>query len=682
MPSIHQVILKAVNPFDPTTFTPGNFWRENQDAAQTLESIHQEAITEIEALLDLVATNHRRHTVLLSGDSGSGKSYLLGRLKRKLNPKAFFAYIGPWPDSDYIWRHILRYTVDSLMQVPEGQKESQLMLWLKGLSVFTKSDIKKKIFNEPVWDALKSDRQKFIQHLKKTYDKKSIYNADFFFGVLHDLTNPDLESLAYEWLQGNDLSEESLKALKVKSSIETEIAAKEILSNLGRISSETQPIVLCFDNLDNIPKNEKGLPDLQALFDVNSMIHTEELKNFLMIISILTNYWKEYEQNLQPSDKQRINTEIQLRDINLEQAEKLLEDRLYPLHIQAAPKPESPIFPISEQALEIKFPQGKTKPRDTLILGGQLFEAYKQKVIAHLGVKAKVPDPVKPPTPKAKTLAAFQLLWQAEYNKTLAKIPKISFFATPEMLVMLQEALSALGVTAIQPKLFGGKLFSGYGFSYQLPTLPERIGIVWTEDLNKTNFYHVMSACQKAIEAKTCEKLYLIRAASVGTPALKGNQIYSQVFTGAPHKHIIPSLTDVHYLDTYHSLVNNALAKDLVIDGKVIELEELQTLMRDSQIFNKLSLFKDLDILPGAPNPPGTKPPAAPDEEIKNWALNFIKVHKFLGRQILIQNAINQFPKANAHQINQVIEQLIKENKIKILDPKAAVKSQTICWIP
>lgn len=150
MASINDIIQREVNPFDPTTFKPGNFWQEQQDSALTVESIHQEAITETEALLDLVAKDHRSRTVLLLGDSGSGKSYLLGRLKRTLNPKAFFAYIGPWSDSNYIWRHILRYTVDSLMHVPEGQQESQLMLWLKSLAAFKQLSMKELIFNESV----------------------------------------------------------------------------------------------------------------------------------------------------------------------------------------------------------------------------------------------------------------------------------------------------------------------------------------------------------------------------------------------------------------------------------------------------------------------------------------------------------------------------------------------------
>ena len=196
MASIEEIIRREVNPFDPTTFKPGNFWQEQQDSALTVESIHQEAIAEIESLLDLVTTDHRSRSVMLFGDSGSGKSYLLGRLKRTLNSKAFFAYIGPWSDSDYIRRHILRYTVDSLTQIPEGQQDSQLILWLKSLSAFTKRTLKQRIFDDSAWDVLQSDRQKFIRHLKTTYKQAGIYNADSFFGVLHDLTDPELYPLA------------------------------------------------------------------------------------------------------------------------------------------------------------------------------------------------------------------------------------------------------------------------------------------------------------------------------------------------------------------------------------------------------------------------------------------------------------------------------------------------------
>lgn len=192
MTNIDDLIKQEINPFDLSTAWSGNFWKEQQDSSLTVESIHETEIHQIIKVLEQVAQDHQTRSILLLGDGGCGKSYLLGRLKKQLNSKAFFAYIGPWADSSCICKHILQYTVDSLMQVPEDQKDSQLLLWLKSLSVFTSRTLKERIFDDHVWNLLQTNRQKFIKHLKETYKKAGIYNADSFFGVLHDLTNPEL----------------------------------------------------------------------------------------------------------------------------------------------------------------------------------------------------------------------------------------------------------------------------------------------------------------------------------------------------------------------------------------------------------------------------------------------------------------------------------------------------------
>ena len=204
MTPINNIIKRELNPFDQINFKPGNFWGEEQDSENSVDSIHQEVISEVEGLLQSVNQDNRSRSALLLGDSGSGKSYLLGRLKRTLNQKAFFAYIGPWADSDYIWRHVLRSTVDSLIQIPEGQEESQLILWLKSLSAFTRRNLKQRLFSDSIWQFMQSDRRKFIHHLKTTYNQAGLYNPEFFFGVLHDLTDPELYPIACEWLRGDD----------------------------------------------------------------------------------------------------------------------------------------------------------------------------------------------------------------------------------------------------------------------------------------------------------------------------------------------------------------------------------------------------------------------------------------------------------------------------------------------
>ena len=659
MTDINDIIKREVNPFDIINLKPTNFWAEEQDSKLMVESIHKEAIIEIEGLLDLVGQDHRSRTVLLAGESGSGKSYLLGRLKRTLNPKAFFAYIlCNWADSSNIWRHILRHTVDSLIQVPEGEKESQLMLWLKSLTAFTSSDITKRIFNDNFWEALQSNRQKFIKHLKDTYKKAGIYNPDMFFGVLHDLANPELYDLACEWLRGDDLNEDSMKEIKVKTCIDTEDAAKNILANFGRISTQTQPIVLCFDNLDTMPQLPEGFLDIQPFFNVNTTIHGDNLKNFLVIISVITNTLKRHFDRILPADKAGIHKTIQLKPITIEQAEALWAYQLQPLHQLANPRPESAIFPLNREILEKTYPGGKTMPRNALTLGREEYQ------------KCKV---ILPPPPPDPTPAEFKLLWQHEYTKSQGKITKISLLSSPDLIQMLQQSISSLKMQGVKTKLLSGK-YASYSLSYQHPTKREKLGIVWTEDSNMNSFYHIMNACQIAIQKNLCQTMYLIRGGDLGKPNMAGNQLYRQIFTDTNHVHIKPSLQSIHYLATYQSLVNSAKSQELVIGGKTINLQRLETLINESEILNQCTLLQDLKIVP-----PGPDPKPLP---VKDFLFNLVKTQHLLGKPTLIDNAISNFPTVNEAQINVLIQQLCQENKIQILNPKAKPEAQLICLVP
>jgi hypothetical protein len=677
MTDINDIIKREVNPFDIINLKPTNFWAEEQDSKLMVESIHKEAIIEIEGLLDLVGQDHRSRTVLLAGESGSGKSYLLGRLKRTLNPKAFFAYIlCNWADSSNIWRHILRHTVDSLIQVPEGEKESQLMLWLKSLTAFTSSDITKRIFNDNFWEALQSNRQKFIKHLKDTYKKAGIYNPDMFFGVLHDLANPELYDLACEWLRGDDLNEDSMKEIKVKTCIDTEDAAKNILANFGRISTQTQPIVLCFDNLDTMPQLPEGFLDIQPFFNVNTTIHGDNLKNFLVIISVITNTLKRHFDRILPADKAGIHKTIQLKPITIKQAEALWAYQLQPLHQLASPRPESPIFPLNREMLDKTSPGGKTMPRNALTLGREEYQKY--KVIP----PPPLPDPTPPPPLPDSTQAEFELLWQHEYTKSQGKITKISLLSSPDLIQMLQQSISSLKMQGVKTKLLSGK-YASYSLSYQHPTKREKLGIVWTEDSSMASFYHVMNACQIAIQKNLCQTMYLIRGGDLGKPNMAGNQLYRQIFTDTNHVHIKPSLQSIHYLATYQSLVNSAKSQELVIGGKMINLQRLETLINESEILNQCTLLQDLGIVSKSnPKPEPNRNGGKDLRPVKDFLLNLVKTQHLLGKQALINNAISSFPKVKEDQINVLIKELCEENKIQILDPKAKPEAQLICLVP
>ncbi|MBF2068274.1 ATP-binding protein, partial [Fischerella thermalis] len=517
--------------------------------------------------------------------------------------------------------------------------------------------------NDSIWELLLSDRQKFIKHLKETYKTARIYNPDTFFGVLHDLTNPELYSLACEWLRGDCLSEESMQALKVKYCIETEDEAKGILANFGRISTETQPIVLCFDNLDTMPKLPDGFLDIQPFFDVNTTIHGENLKNFLIIISVITNTWNRHINRIQPADRAGIHKLIRLKPITVEQAETIWAYLLKPLHQQANPRPESSIYPLKRNLLEQNFPSGKTYPRNVINLGLIEYQNYKLSLLSENKTVVIDPDPS----------AEFQLLWQQEFKKIQSKIGKISLLPATDLIKMVQEVLEALQVKSIKPKLLKGK-YTSYSLSYQAPGEQEKIGIVWTEEANMTSFFHIMNACQKAIQENICKKLYLIRISSVGNAKLAGYKIYNQIFKGTNHRHIIPNLISVHYLATYHSLVNSALAQELVLGAKTITLQELQSLTRETKILNKCALLQDLKIISKQDNGNDKKP-------VKDFMLNLVKTQSYMGVATLIYQTVAQFPEVEETDLQLLMDSLCQEQKVKIINPKANLQDRLICFV-
>jgi hypothetical protein len=671
MTSIDELIQREINPFDRVNLKPGNFWQAQSQAPAAVQSIHQAEIRAIEGYLNLVATDHVSRSILLVGDSGAGKSFLLDRLRQTFNDKAFFVYIGPWADSSYIWRHVLRYTVDSLMQIPVGHSESQLMQWLKGLSAFTKRSLKQRLFNDSVWGLLQNDRQKFINHLKKTYKTANIHSPDRFFGMLHDLTDPDLYDLACEWLRGDDLSEESLQLLRVKHSVEAEDDAKTILANISKIATDTQPIVLCFDQLDNIPE-QHGIQDFQPLFNVNTLLHNDGLKNFLVIVSIITNTWRDQIKRIKPADTARFEGKVNLKPINLEQATALWTDQLRPLHQAAKPQPISPIFPLELSILETTFPGGKALPRHVIALGKQAYQQYKLDPPPSPGPIA--PPMITPPPAGRQLEAEFKLEWEREQRKTAAKILKLTSRSAPELMQMLQEVLSALEVPDVKLKLLTGT-YASYSLQYQDPKTAETIGVIWTEDASMQSFYHIMNACQKIV-GQRCQKLQLLRAGTLGTPKTAGNKIYQQLFDHTQHQHVKPILISVHAIATYHSLVNAAKAKELVLSGQTILLPELARLTRQTLVLQACQLLQDLGIMPPSNDPVDATAP------LIEYVMNRMTTEMLMGVATLIALTTEQFPQSTQAQIQQVIQQLCVAKQLRIVDPKLKLDHQIICWEP
>ena len=699
MASLEKLIRQNINPFDPTTFKPGNFWKEQQEESQDVASIHAHAVDGVEQTLSNVIRDHRTRTLMLLGDTGSGKSHLLGRIKRRLNDRACFAYVGPWPDNSFIWRHVLRQTVDSLVAVPEGQSDSQLLRWLKGLEIFKREGIAQKLLGE---------RSVFVRDMRASFP--TAYRGRDFFNALYALLDPALQMLATDWLRGEDLDEEDLNLLRVKRSVDSEDSAQKMLSNIGWLADSTQPIVICFDNLDNIPDMPNGKSGLRAMFNVNTTIHNEKLKNFLVIISLITSNWRKSEHDIESADQARVDQKLTLRQIDLDQAAGLWASRLKPLHIMANPRPASPIAPLTKDWLAHKHPGGKVVPRVALMLAEKLVREFKRtgkipEIPAESVIDADTgevkPEPVVPSSHKSDR-ASFELMWQKDFQATGDHLRRIAQFSSPELIRRLQEALEALKVSDVKPAVLPSNAYCSYSLGCEHSG---RVAIVWTEDANLQSFFHVMKACKSMLDARVRDRLYLIRKDRLGTARNRGYQLFQEIFDGDKHVHLKPDLESVQYLETYHRMVNSAAGGELVIGTKTPNVKELQALVRESGVLSTCKLLQQLgltkpqagvialststssnpskkgkekNIQPGRPVGPSPQDIAVAERYI----LNLMTTQSLMGMQVLVESTQEQVPAMKTAEVVSLVHSLCTANKIQMLDPNAKPKDQLLCYVP
>ena len=665
MATLAEIIQQEVNPFDPVTLKTGNFWTDDkQKDIPTVSSIHQEAIEEIENLLHTVAKDHYTRTLLLMGDSGCGKSYLLARLKQNFNHQAFFAYIDPCPSSDCIWRHTLRYSVDSLMHAPAGEQESQLLLWLKNLANFRDRSLMKQLLGA---------KGLFLLNFRSTYPT-GIFQPKDFFSVLYQLTKPELYFLACDWLRGENLDEKDLNKLGVTTVIDSEESARGILGNFGRISEYNKPIVLCFDQVETY-RHSDGSFDISSVFNVNTTLHNSNFRNFLVIISIIRNQFREHKDNLHQSELARIEQFVTLKSIDLKQVEALWSTRLAYLHSQAQPKPKSDIAPLDINKLQRQYPGEKANLRDCLALASKLFLAYKT---GRENVEENLP-------------ASFHLLWQQELQKTRANLNRIRQFSSQELIDMLQQTAIALQVSQVKNKFLEGK-YASYSFSYKSLDQNQLFGVLWCEEPSLKSFVFAMKAGDKAKKRNRNYILILLRSEPVGNPKNKGYQLYKKVFRRSPHRHLQPTLDDVSYLKTYQKLANEAIAGDLVLGSKTITLTQLQSLLCHSGVLAECNLLRELSIVPSKNHIPAKD---SRQPKVKELLLNLVKVHKIIGKQKLIdevkegfglknrsisEQANHQLASLKPEEIEKSLTQLQTENQISIANPDAPLEEQIIMF--
>ena len=635
MPTIDELIQQEFNPFDSSTLKTGNFWSDKAEPFPVVNSIHKEAIDKIGKCLSEIRRDRKIRTVVLEGDPGSGKSYLLRRLKNELKHEVFFVYVDPWISRNSIWRHTLRCIIESLTCIPEGEQDSQLLLWLKYLVYKQYNRIPEK---------------KFINNMKAAHPNVK-WNPTLFFRMLYNLTQPNLYTITCEWLKGDELDEESLKKLNTKTVIDTEEKAQGIIKNLGVVASSTKPIIICFDQLEAVgSQNTDGTVDLRPLFHINSILKNQNSNNLLIMISAVTHIWQEWKHSqLHKSDLDRIDFTISLEKINLEQVKALWANRLYPLHQKASDQPSSSIYPLTEEDLERKFPNGETQPRTALKIAENLIRGGKT-------------DPV----------AAFNIAWLDKYDEIKKQVNKIRDYSSEKLTNMLKLALECKQNQEIETNIFKGNTkFNAHSVSYYRNK--EKIGVIWNEEPNSRTFSALMKAINQLHDRLEFTKLYLLRQEEIGKSNTQGYKRFQKVFNDSQNERIKPTLESVITLATYRDFYTAAKSKELTIGDEFPDVTRLEDLTRQSGVLDQCELLQQL--LNGTPLPPPL--------ELEKYILDIVKTCLMIGRKALTEKTLSQFKsEVTQKDIDRAIENLTNDNQIQIINPQVNLENQSICLPP
>ncbi|MGI8934719.1 MAG: hypothetical protein ACR2FS_11660, partial [Phormidesmis sp.] len=411
-----------------------------------------------------------------------------------------------------------------------------------------------------------------------------------------------------------------------------------------------------------------------------------KLKNFLIIVSIITSNWRDNKYAISPPDMARIDKAVMLRSITLDQAADIWAARLSALHTQANPKPTSSIAPLTKAWLTHRFPGGKVPPRSALILAKKLIGEFKRT-----GSLPEIPNKsAKGATSSDKSdsfeskatsspesdRASFELLWQQEFKGVGDHLRRISQFSSPDLIRRLQEALEALEIPKIQRAVLNSNAYCSYSLGHEHS---ERVCVIWTEDSNLRSFYDVMNACKKMEKARVRDRIYLIRKEKLGTVKNKGYQICQEIFSGKKHLHLKPDLESVQYLETYHRLVNAAAGGELVVGSKTPNVKELQALVRESDVLSTCNLLQQLGVVPTNGGGGGK---ISDIEAAKHYILNLMTTQALMGMQALVESTQDQFPTLDAADVVGLIHSLCEANRIQMLDPNAKPENQLLCYVP
>jgi hypothetical protein len=250
-----------------------------------IPEIHSGAFSICCDAVDTVRIQEHSSSVLLYGETGSGKTHVLHRLMEYTlsHPNLhIFCSVRLHTSPNRLWRHLHSSFIDSLSR-PSRHNRSQLeLIFLRRLYLLCRKNIISTEEMEEMTGIIQSE-SRLSSNLCRAF--QLLIRGRHLREVI-------------DWLKGYSLPESRYAELALHppdDPDDPEDISREMILELCRLAGPAIPVVLCFDQIEALQRYPK---DIEGIFRFGQAVRTlhDETSNLLLVISIQSSFLGELKE--------------------------------------------------------------------------------------------------------------------------------------------------------------------------------------------------------------------------------------------------------------------------------------------------------------------------------------------------------------------------------------------------
>jgi hypothetical protein len=357
------------NPFDSEHV---DAWSDDVADVESLNaSVSDSILTGLETVrrdARQAPTKLKSQCLLVLGPAGAGKTHLFARLRRRSGPRAAFVLLRPEVGTEPTTRHVLAAAVDALRHKPANHDETQLDI-LVGAALALQRGHGSRFPTAHLDELRNASDSAREQQISDTVDAVAKHFPEIDETWLQRLltvptASPVQRRALLTWLSGREPEQLQLERLGLKEPM-PDSSVLPALKTLAIIAAQSTPLVLMFDQLENLVQDDETTSRITAYSTLISELY-DSVRGLVILQMALDGEWQQrISPALAASHRSRLERDRQLLSLPTEQQRSELIDAWTRALPASERKP--PPWPLSDKEWQVWGKGPGVTPRTLMV---------------------------------------------------------------------------------------------------------------------------------------------------------------------------------------------------------------------------------------------------------------------------------------------------------------------------